>query len=470
MPVASAANTNGSAAPSGGNGGNPAANSNAEHNTIVLEYLLKRGYHGAASALRHELEGTGSGQQQQAAGRAVPQETFTTRNLGGSGPSGQGNKRGGAGGAGGGLAGIREDPAPFRDGLMGLREFVFGSLDIHRPELLPILLPVFVHSYLDLVILSYRDQAESIFNTFSTDYGVSHPSLVRLLAACKTPPAIMEHEQAVRWRRERYIIRMTRRGWSLLLGWLQGGVVQAQGLSGAIGGHGAAASQETHERGREKMLGIINERVRVDIVDAKALAAHNRAVASGAHSASSGSNTITDGGLESELVVDATADASTAIASTSAATPVPPLKLGPMPADPKLDREVQRILSSEAARPQANGTLHLIDSSDNESKPSTSTLSPIAQSDLPPYPPSFRTVDVRREVEKVREARKRIRLGPLVDDNSPRALVSSTTDQSQARFSLPSVCMFTVHDSGDTCVIILPMQSNGADLPDFEIG
>lgn len=34
------------------------------------------------------------------------------------------------------------------------------SLDIHRAELHPILLPLFVHSYLDLVLVEYREAAD----------------------------------------------------------------------------------------------------------------------------------------------------------------------------------------------------------------------------------------------------------------------------------------------------------------------
>lgn len=451
--------------PSNTGGGGP-SNGGADHTSIVLEYLVKRGYSGAAAALRNELEsnaaGGSAGGQQVAAGRTVNQDTFAARNLGANavkknsvnGPLGSGPVNA--------AGGIREDPTPFRDGLLGLREFVLGSLDIHRPELQPILLPVFVHCFFDLILLGYKDQADQTFAAFSNDYNVSHPHILRLLAACKTPEAIYENEEAIRWRKERYVVRMTRRGWSLLLGWLQGGAQVQGGLAGAINGHGAAtaaANPEVHERGREKMLGIINERVRVDLIDLKTLTASIRGLA---NKPSAAARHLLEGGLESELLLDTSGEPPSSSVPASIGPAVPPVKLGPFPLDAKLDKEVQRVLKADSNKApgtgksidgQANGVDTFIADMSVQSpqvqvEPS---LPAIAQSDLPPYPPSFRTVDVRREVEKVRESRRRIRLGPLVEDPAAKPLVvSNTASASQSQYSLPSVCMFTLHDAGDT--------------------
>lgn len=41
------------------------------------------------------------------------------------------------------------------------------SLDIHRPELHPLLLPLFVHSYLDLVLVGYREAADQFLTRFA---------------------------------------------------------------------------------------------------------------------------------------------------------------------------------------------------------------------------------------------------------------------------------------------------------------
>lgn len=69
-----------------------------------------------------------------------------------------------------------------------------------------------------------------------------------------------------------------------------------------------------------------------------------------------------------------------------------------------------------------------------------------ALTDLPPQQPNFKTIDVKREVEKIRDIRKRIRLEPSaltgVNLNSPQATGA------RAR-ALPSICAYTLHDVGE---------------------
>lgn len=421
--------------------GTAGSSTNQDHTTIVLEYLVKRGYHGAASALRAEIDPANSANQGAVAGgRVISQETYEKRNLGG------GAKK----------AAVREDPIPWKDGLLGLRAFVLGSLDIHRPELLPILLPVYIHSFIDLILLGYRDQAEVIYNHFVADYASTKPDIVNLLGSLKTPAQISESEAANRWRKERYVVRMTRRGWSLLLGWLQGGV-QMQMVPSTVTAttSGSTSNQEVAERGREKMLGIINERVKVEVLDMKTAAAAGASL----------QDRLGEGGLESELSIQGPDGKATVPSASGAQQQV--LKLGPMPTDPKLDKEVQRVLQADAKDAQGTSTNGSTDidmrdaSTSHPAKSSTTnqqtTLEPVSASDLPPYPPSFRTVDVKREVEKTREARKRIRLGPVAKEstNTDGSTAITTTMPGSsvttgAKYNLPSVCMFTIHDSGDT--------------------
>lgn len=175
------------------------------------------------------------------------------------------------------------------------------------------------------------------------------------------------------------------------------------------------------------------------------------------------------------------------------------LKLGPAPVDPKLQREVARQVKDDegssaapaatlngaatgsgAATPAAgadakpgtqgdstmaaatsddvamksDATPTAVDFAADEPKaaPLPELVSPFP-AELPPYPNALRTIDVMREVEKVREARKRIRLG--AEAYGPGAVESqvirtdgrkSVTSSTAAK---PSVCLFTVHDAGD---------------------
>lgn len=123
------------------------------------------------------------------------------------------------------------------------------------------------------------------------------------------------------------------------------------------------------------------------------------------------------------------------------------MKLGPALVDPKLLKEVRReTLADEAAKGITGST-----------EASTSTL-PVVAVDVPstlpqlispqpyetlPYPSTLRTLDVAREVEKVREGRKRIKLG---------AEAFNLTDGAEMKVggaAKPSVCLFTLHDTGD---------------------
>lgn len=119
------------------------------------------------------------------------------------------------------------------------------------------------------------------------------------------------------------------------------------------------------------------------------------------------------------------------------------LKLGPAPLPEELQAETERVLREQAMvdrDPNSQYDLHYA-----RPAPPPGVVSPTL-ADLPPHPPTFKTVDVKREVEKVRDARKRIRLEPSVLNN-----VNPNTPQGAAARSraLPSICAYTLHDVGE---------------------
>jgi transcription initiation factor TFIID subunit 5 len=118
------------------------------------------------------------------------------------------------------------------------------------------------------------------------------------------------------------------------------------------------------------------------------------------------------------------------------------LKLGPAPIPEELRTESERALREHAMLERDPAQYDI-----NYGRPTAVPgLTAPLESDLLPYPPNFRTIDVRREVEKVRDARKRIRLDPTtlgnLDINSPQA------GSTRAR-ALPSICCYTLHDVGE---------------------
>ncbi|GAA5837820.1 hypothetical protein JCM11251_004669, partial [Rhodosporidiobolus azoricus] len=473
---------------------NPDANYRA-----ILDYLTKRGHHKAALALTTDLEGSaattaaggaaaagaaGSSRPASPApgaaaggGKSVGLDDFAERNA----PSAP---RGGAGGAGAGPGQRRRmdesvargqmlaDPPSWEKGYEGLRAFVENSLDIHRPELHPLLLPLFVHSYLDLVLVGYRDAADSFLARFSPDHAAMYPSLIRLLSSLRLPQHVSENQVALRWRQERYHVRLSERGWGLLLGWLQGG--------GVIGSEG------TEGRGRDRVLAIINERVKVDAVPGPPLP-----------------TSLTSHGLSTDYFSLQSGGLPPGAPPPGADGGIPELKLGIPEVGGQLEREVKRRLRDEDGEEEEEGGKEKVsgvaggegaapgegeaggekpadetgeesaaeDKKDDkaEGKGVEKLLAPFP-ADLPPYPSTFRTLDVLREVELVREARKRIRLGAEAFKPDGQLITAATAAAGQGAGGVgvgpgeagekgkgvgkPSVCLFTVHDAGESYVQI----------------
>lgn len=118
------------------------------------------------------------------------------------------------------------------------------------------------------------------------------------------------------------------------------------------------------------------------------------------------------------------------------------LKLGPAPIPEELRSEAERVLREQALL--EHGAAAQFESF--HFRPTVPGVISPAESDLLPLPPSFKTIDVRREVERVRDTRKRIRLDPSAlvsaDVNSPQS------GAARAR-ALPSICAYTLHDTGE---------------------
>jgi transcription initiation factor TFIID subunit 5 len=119
------------------------------------------------------------------------------------------------------------------------------------------------------------------------------------------------------------------------------------------------------------------------------------------------------------------------------------LKLGPAPLEENLRAETERALQAQA---QAGLDPDLSPQDLQLTRPSSvpGLVSPTS-ADLPPHPPTFRTMDVKREVELVRDARKRIKLQP----NTPHLDKDANGTPGSFAQALPSICAYTLHDTGD---------------------
>lgn len=123
------------------------------------------------------------------------------------------------------------------------------------------------------------------------------------------------------------------------------------------------------------------------------------------------------------------------------------LKLGPAPMQEDLRAETERSLQDQALvdhDPGARYDLHFA-----RQAPPPGLVSPTI-AELPPHPPMFKTIDVKREVEKVRDTRKRIRLDPSVLNG---ANINTTQAAAARARALPSICAYTFHDVGEGYVV-----------------
>lgn len=427
-------------------------NSKTNNDQAILDYLNRRGFTKAEQALKHELQSMQlSASQPIPKSKTVGLDEFADKNANINPSDHHQKKKEGLG------KNLIKHPTEYAKGYEGLRDFINHSLDIHRPAFMPFLLPLFVHSYLELVLDGRRDAADEFLHRFSPDHVASQPTLIQQLASLRHSYHLQESEIAQRWRSERYVIRISERAKNLLMAWLQ---------TESIGG-------DTDEsRAKDRMTSMINERVRVEYTNASILSQFQS-------------------GLESDLAHPPEHQTHHTLPNDTSKEPQP-LKLGPAPKDPKLMREVERIMTMEDQQksisidnPESNqtkdtnnGDVTMTDGTKQSGpEPTNPTTNPIAASttvpsinppvapttiesdevqkkmieptkhDLLPYPNHFRTLDLKREVELVREARKRIRLGPEAFNSDGQL---NNQKKTETEVWKPSVCAFTIHDAGQT--------------------
>jgi transcription initiation factor TFIID subunit 5 len=251
------------------------------------------------------------------------------------------------------------------------------------------------------------------------------------------PSHVQSDELAQRFRNEKYTVRMSRSGFSLLVGWL------TEGVGGEPFGAGGGFSGEQGKRGRASVMRVVNNHLRFDgnstALRFRYLYSHKYAVTSSNPTSVSPHAWEESTGLLSSLIPQP--NGSTSLSSAqSFNVSKGELKLGPAPIPEDLRAEAERVLREQAMVERDPSAPYDI----QFPRPATlpGMLAP-SESDLLPHPVTFKTMDVEREVNNVRDARKRIRLEPSVlgniDINSPQA----STLKSRA---LPSICAYTLHD------------------------
>lgn len=230
---------------------------------------------------------------------------------------------------------------------------------------------------------------------------------------------------------------MSRSGFSLLIGWL------TEGVGGEGTGSGDGFSGERGKRGRAAVMRVVNNHLKFDgktnmstLVTAHIFTC-NVVTSSNTTSVSPNAWEETTGVLAPLIPQTGFKDAQSYNVSKG------DLKLGPAPLPEELQTEAEREIRERAMVDRDLNSQYDLQYARQAAPPGVTSPT---LADLPPHPPTFKMVDVKREVEKVRDARKRIRLDPSVlngvNINTPQGAAA------RAR-ALPSICAYTLHDVGE---------------------
>jgi len=284
------------------------------------------------------------------------------------------------------------------------------------------------------------------FRQFSPSLAPAHSSTLHHLSTLLLPSHVQSDETAQRLLNEKYMVRMSRSGFSLLVGWL------TEGVGGEALGSGLGFTGEKGKRGRAAVMRVVNNHLRFDgeIIFNISLIEYvftSVTVSTTKSSSISPSTWEETTGLLSSLIPQPNGSSSATKLYDPRAFNMSKgdLKLGPVPMNEELRAETERILREQAMVERDPNVQYDIALTKPQPLPGQTAPS---ESDLLPRPPNFKTVDVDREVSAVRDARRRIRLEPSVlnnvDPSSPQA------NAVRAR-ALPSVCAYTLHDVVEGC-------------------
>ncbi|WFC98899.1 Transcription initiation factor TFIID subunit 5 [Malassezia yamatoensis] len=482
--------------------------SNSElESSSVIEYLRSRGFGKALIAFQAEIDAIAKGGSPEEAAKArdaqsraptVSIEEVASKNV----PRDPRDKDAPESGPSSALENVGAqalllDPTDTARGFMMIKVWCGGSLDIYQPELLPLLLPLFVHSYLNLVNMGLGSAAEDFFAAHASFFQPTHASLLAHLRSLGLPSQIATDELAQRFRTERYVLKMSPNVFSLLIGWLTDGTSPV-GYAEMEESVMIDNMLEPSRRGREAMLKIINEHCRVQILRSAIFQLDPSELEEGTGLTGVGpsfANTIHQPQSRQHTALSAQAVSETdTIAEFTSRAAGPILKLHPtIPLTEDLKEEVNHVLREEQSQSQQTAQ-PASQSKAEDNQPSTPqpesrsrsssrsrSVAPSARddstvpedmdvsqpvsdhsaglheatfADLPPQPSAFRTVDLLREVERVRDARKRLRIDPRLAPEPASATGEAAQHASQwpgvpRTVGLPSVCMYTFYDAED---------------------
>lgn len=270
---------------------------------------------------------------------------------------------------------------------LSLSEWTENSLDLYKPELRRVLFPVFIHLYLDLIAKGMPAQAKAFFEEFSPSHTILHTQDLQKLSRISLPSHLTDNELAKAFRSSKYSIKVSRTTFDLLIYFLH----------------------EIEESGGSIIIRIINQYIKANITTVRPSRFDNEIVA------------------DPEEGLPGLVDAQTELDAFNSQ----PVKLGKMPLDPDFEKEVEAILESRdnaAKEKNTDSKVELPSLVAEFHKMNEKEADSPLRSILPL--PQYKTADIYAEVQAVTNSLNRIKVGPV-------------------QASLPSVCMYTFHNSHD---------------------
>ncbi|XP_030058668.1 transcription initiation factor TFIID subunit 5 [Microcaecilia unicolor] len=113
------------------------------------------------------------------------------------------------------------DPAKYEEYYSGLKRFIESVLDCHRAELSQLFYPLFVHMYLELVYNQHENEAKAFFEKFHGDQECYYQDDLRVLAGLTKQEHMRGNETMLDFRTSKFVLRISRDSYQLLKRHLQ---------------------------------------------------------------------------------------------------------------------------------------------------------------------------------------------------------------------------------------------------------
>uniref|UniRef100_A0A8C5HEE9 Transcription initiation factor TFIID subunit 5 n=2 Tax=Gouania willdenowi TaxID=441366 RepID=A0A8C5HEE9_GOUWI len=113
------------------------------------------------------------------------------------------------------------DPALYEVYYSGLKKFIETVLDCHRAELSQVFYPLFVHMYLELVYNNHENKAKAFFEKFSGDQECYYQDDLRVLCSLTKKEHMRGNETLLDFRTSKFVLRISRDSYQLLKRHLQ---------------------------------------------------------------------------------------------------------------------------------------------------------------------------------------------------------------------------------------------------------